>query len=45
MHCRFREHDGIFMKGKQVVYLYIALLCIISVQLVGNWQCWLCTLG
>lgn len=33
------------MKGKRVLCLHIALLCIILVQLVGNWQCWLCTSG
>lgn len=37
MHLQaYREHDGIFMKGKRVECLYIALLCMILVQLVGN---------
>ena len=37
MHLQvYQEHYGIIMKGKRVVCLYIALLCMIMVQLVGN---------
>ena len=37
MHLQVdQEHYGIFMKGERVVCLYIALLCMIMVQLVGK---------
>ena len=35
-----QEHYGIFMKDERVVCLYIALLCMIMVQLDGNPQSW-----
>ncbi len=40
MHLQFcQEQYGIFMKGKGVVCLYIALLCMIMVQLtVAGWK-------
>ena len=41
MHLQVdQEYYGIIMKGERVVCLYIALLCMIMVQLDGNPQCW-----
>ena len=41
MHLQVnQEYYGIFMIGERVVCLYIALLCMIMVQLDGNPQCW-----
>ena len=39
MHLRVdQEQYGILMKGERVVCLYIALLCMIMVQLLGKLQ-------
>ena len=41
MHLQvYQEHYGMFMEGERIVCLYIALLCMIMVQLVGKLQCW-----